>query len=210
MAQKKDTPKPAPTDVNPPPLENETDYTEANLGESLRSLELMGRGFTAVLDATRRYTALRHEVNAMTLAKETLEKKVYELGTHAKEVEEHQAETLRRFEKERLAKDAEQKAAHEKTKAELKEETVQLAQAVQDMKDRVAAAEKTAVDAEQAMTDKITEFEDKVIARKHEIEAEIRELEQPLMEKQAEYQDLVDSLQALKLKYGLVEPSAAS
>lgn len=176
---------------------------EAQLGESLRHLELMARGFAAVHEAVKNYHVLRQGISSLERQRAALEAEHTKLVEESANIEQRQFDAIKRYEKERAVKDAQEKAAHDRMKEGLRDEMTKMTESLQSAQERLDAALARAREAEQATEQRLVELDDSIAVRKSEVAQEIERLELPMKQRYAEYQEITDALESLKRKHGI-------
>lgn len=171
---------------------------EAQLAEGLRSLELQARTAAQLHAVARSYQQIKRAIDDLSRRKDELVAQITEHEATMARSKDLQFEAIRRFEKERMQKEAEEKAKFDATKKELYAEGDELARAIQDQKDRLAAAEKRAVEAEAAVQDKIDAIEQAFLARQQAIEQELALLEEPLLTKRKALDEINGQLNSIQ------------
>lgn len=180
-----------PPEANPETEANAEEMTEAQLTAEVRAIEKHALAMMHVHRGLTAFLQLKAHVATLNGKKIELEGKIADHEKLLAKSFDLQVAAVQRYEKERVQKEADERARFEQTKKEIQEEGQKLTLDLSDLKQRETAAKKRAEDAEKLADKTMTDLEDVLAQHKQEVDQKIERFDQQLAAKKAEY-DAVD------------------
>ena len=178
--------------------DNELEMSDAEINEATRAIALQARALSQINQAVVLYHQIRQRGDALTKNNAALEKKLAEVKKGIEESESKHFDSIRRYEKERLQKEAQEKVKFEQTIADLGKEARAVAESLEQLRLQEADAVKRVRAAETSTEAKLQALDEQVEQRKMEVADELEKISEQLKVRLAEKAEVENYLAAIR------------